>query len=161
MSWHLVVSGLHRCFPPCPLSSRAAEQRPWQWWESGALYKGGGLHWERGTSRELGRILMADTTFCSLKARMLQLHPLLPFRKPHTDRQGHHGPFLPGPETGEAEGRPMLFGKLHCVCVKAKEQEQDNVTSTISSFFSKSLFIWIYKEKSAYKYFRYNFSTNY
>ncbi len=41
----------------------------------------------------------------------------------------------------------MLFGKLHCVCVKAKEQEQDNVTSTISSFFPKA-FSYEYVRKS-------------
>lgn len=136
-----------------PLQSCRRSSGPDNGGKAELFIKDGGLHWERGTSRELGRILMADTTFGSLKPRMLQLLALIPaspfIKPPNQITRGTACRFCQGLRLGgEAEGRPMLFGKLHCVCVKAKEQHQDTVTSTITwSFaFLKSFFFVVYQD---------------
>ncbi len=85
----------------------------------------------------------------------------LPFRKPPAPiARGTTGRFSQGLRLGKAEGRTMLFGKLHCVCVKAKEHDQDTVTSTISSFFPKA-FSYEYIRKSMRINIFGNFNKNY
>lgn len=63
--WHLVVSGLLRAFPPCPPSSSAGEV-PVLTMVGTRFFMKGGPPLREGRC-EWGRIIMADTTFCSLR----------------------------------------------------------------------------------------------
>lgn len=104
-----------------PLQSCRRSSGPDNGGKAELFIKDGGLHWERGTSRELGRILMADTTFCSLKPRMLQLPALIPaspfIKPPNQIARGTTCRFCQGLRLGGGRGENHAVWKIAlCLC---------------------------------------------
>jgi len=84
-------------------------------------------------------VLFIKATHAAAAGNLVPASPLA--NPPEPDRQGHDGPFLPGP------GTHAVWKIALCLSVKAKERRQETLTSTSFAFYEDFRFklILIYK----------------